>query len=285
MKTMMAQMLGSFGPSFETAVAEAPGSSAVTSPGAPAAPSTPEPAEQPTPAAGSSAAPSSAPGDTKPRMHTSDEVSKIVSERVNETNARWKDFGDPKALKERLARAERLEKALKGEDKPEDQLTAEDKEFRTYMEKMYPEVAQMRSFSERQKAMETVLYQQQAKEGQGILAGLVEKSLGSRDEKTTALVDRMVADSIMADEESRTAWFQKRDMSVLAKHFEKVWNSEIEPVLQANAARYSDGKAKDKREVPPQMPRGGAPAATSKDRQLTPDERRDAARKFFRDGK
>jgi hypothetical protein len=96
------------------------------------------------------------------------------------------------------------------------------------------------------------------------------------------MLEHVISASISEDADSLKAW-NSGDAEVVAKHFENVLSSSFDPLFKSASARYSSGKAKDKAEVPPAMPKGGVQAPASEERKMTPDERREAAYKYLKE--
>ena len=259
---------------FNTPAALEPaGSTPAVIPGAPAAP---------TPGAGAPppASPSATPGGpgAAPRMYSSEEVSKTVQERLareQEKYAPYKDLGDPKTVRERLARAEKIEKALAGEQTP--QGSPEERELRDLLIKLNPGVDKLPDMQARLEAIERQEQQRHINAGSEQIGSLAKEKFGALDENSRSLVEGAVSASIAADKEAVQAFFNGGREKVIAEHFAKVFEKQFDPFLRSAASRYSGGKATDKTEVPPPVPKGGVQAPITTERKLSGEERRDAA--------
>ncbi len=254
----------------EGAAAE-PSSTGASSGAAP----TPQPgAGAPTPASPSGAS-SGASAQPQTRTYTTEEMSKAVQSRLAEERGRWeKQYGSPDELKSRLEKAERYEKALRG-DEPKGP-TPEEKELRELLTKQFPGIDKVRDIEAKLQAIENANQASHAKAGRDIIGKMATEKLGTSDPKVMKMLENVISASIAEDPESLKAW-NSGDVSVIAKHFDDVLNSSFDPMFKSASARYSAGKAKDQAEVPPKMPQGGIQAPTSTDRKMSGDERRDAA--------
>ena len=225
-----------------------------------------------------SASPSGASaGASEPRMYTTDEMSKAVQGRLAEQEkkyAPWKEFGDPESVKARLEKADRYEKALRG-DAPQAP-NPEEKELRDLLTKQFPGIDKVQNLEAKMQAMEQASQNAHTKAGRGEIARLAQEKLGTSDKNVLGMLENVVAAAIAGDKESLDAW-NSGDVSVISKHFDTVLTSSFDPIFKSASSRYSGGKAKDKAEVPPMMPKGGVQAPVSGERKLTGEERRDAA--------
>lgn len=249
------------------------GGPAVNGAGAPASPQTgagaPPPASPPATPGGSGAA---------PRMYTNEEVSRTVQDRlaqVHEKYAPYKELGDPKTVSERLARLDKLEKALSGE--PLNPHSAEERELRDLLTKVIPGVDKVQDIDKRLAQMEQMEQQRHVNAGKEQIASLAKDKFGELDPESRSLVEGAVSASIAADKAAVQAYFNGEREKVVAEHFAKVFEKQFDPFLRTAAARYSGGKATDRNEVPPPTPKGGVQAPATNERKLTSDERRDAA--------
>lgn len=279
MKTMYARMAAGFVPAFEgeggTATAE-PASTGASSGGSPA------------PHTGAGAPPAALPGASagagEPRTYKDEDVQRIVRERLADEQKKWapyKELGDPKEVRARLERADRYEKAFKGE--APNGPTPEEKELRDLLDKHgYVRKDQVDEVSTRLKAIESANQAAHAKSGRDLITKLASEKLSTSDPKVVKMLENVISASIAENEESLKAW-HAGDVSVVAKHFEDVLASSLDPLFKSASARYSSGKAKDKAEVPPTMPKGGVQAPASQERKMTPDERKEAAYKFLKE--
>jgi uncharacterized protein YjbJ (UPF0337 family) len=197
--------------------------------------------------------------------------------REQEKYAPWKELGDdPKAIRERLAKAERLEKALAGETPVPH--SAEERELRDLITKLgFSETGKVSDVEKRIAAMEQQSQQAHIQAGSQQIAGLAKDKFGDLDDEALALVEGAVSASIGRDKEALNAFFNGGRDKVVAEHFAKVFQKQFDPFLKSAASRYSAGKATDKTEVPPPVPKGGVQAPLTNERKLTPEERREAA--------
>lgn len=257
---------------FENEGAVAEPSSTGASSGASPTPQTG--AGAPTPASPSGAS-SGASVQPQPRTYTTEEMSKAVQSRLAEERGSWeKKYGSPEALSARLEKAERYEKALRG-DEPKGP-TPEERELRELLTKQFPGIDKVQNLEAKLQAMENANQAAHAQAGRGLISKMATEKLGTSDPKVMKMLENVISASIAEDPESLKAW-NSGDVSVIAKHFDDVLNSSFDPLFKSASARYASGKAKDKAEVPPTMPKGGVQAPTSTDRKMSVEERRDAA--------
>lgn len=244
--------------------------------GAAGAPSGGEsPAPQPGAGAPTPASPSGASaGASEPRTYKDEDVQRIVRERLADEQKKWKDLGDPSEVRARLEKADRYEKALRG-DEPKGP-SPEEKELRDLLTKQFPGIDSVQKLEAKVKAMEQASLNAHTKAGRGEIARLAQERLGTNDKNVLGMLENVVAAAIAGDQESLDAW-NSGDVSVISKHFESVLTNSFDPIFKSASSRYSGGKAKDKAEVPPMMPKGGVQAPASTERKLTGEERRDAA--------
>lgn len=252
-----------------------PGGAAVAEPqgvSAGAASPTVQPgAGAPTPASPSGASA----GASEPRTYRDEDVQKIVRERLADEQRKWKDMGDPSEVRARLEKADRYEKALKG-DEPKGP-TPEEQELRDLLSKNgFVRNEDVQGMKAQLQAMENARHSDHTKAGRGEIARLAQEKLGVSDKNVLGMLENVISAAIAGDEDSLKAW-NSGDVSVISKHFESVLTSSFDPLFKSASSRYSGGKAKDKAEVPPMMPKGGVQAPTSGERKLTGEERRDAA--------
>lgn len=271
-KGRMWQMSFGFDPASGPAVAE-PGAAGASGGGSPA----PQPgAGAPPPASPAGTPPG--PG-AAPRTYTGDDVSRIVQERLSQEQKKYepyKNLGDPKQLSDRLARLDKLEKALRG-DGLENPQSAEERELRELVTKLIPGVDKVSGMEERLASMEARAQQGAIKAGQGVITGLAKEKFGDMTPESLSLVEGAVSASIGADKEALARFFSGDTEAVVREHFGKVFEKQFDPFLRGAAARYSSGKATDKSEVPPPTPKGGIQAPITNERKLSAEERRDAA--------
>lgn len=222
-------------------------------------------------------------GASKPRMYSADEMSKAVQSRLAEEQkkyAPWKEFGDHESVKARLEKADRYEKALKG-DEPQGP-TPEEKELRDLLSKNgFVRKEDVEGMRAELKAIGAANHDAHTKAGRGEIARLAQEKLGSSDKNVLEMLEDRISVAIARDEESLKAW-NSGDVSVISKHFESVLVSSFDPIFKSASSRYSGGKAKDRAEVPPMMPKGGVQAPASQERKLTGEELRNAAWAFLK---
>ena len=238
------------------------------------------PTVQPGAGAPASVSPSGASaGASEPRTYRDEDVQRIVRERLADEQKKWepyKQFGSPNELKAQRERLDRYEKAFQGEDhKPS--ISPEEKELRELLDKQgYVRKDAVDTLASKLQAIEKANYESHAKSGRGEIAKLASEKLGTNDPNVLRMLEAVISASIAGDKESLEAW-NSGDTSVIAKHFETSLSQSFDPLFKSASARYSGGKAKDKAEVPPAMPRGGIQAPSSSERKMTGEERRDAA--------
>ncbi len=258
-----------FDPGAAGAVSEPAGST-----GAPSGGNSPAP--QPGAGAPTSASPSGASaGASEPRTYRDEDVQKIVRERLADEQKKWKDLGDPNDVRARLEKADRYEKALRG-DEPKGP-TPEEKELRDILSKNgFVRKEDVQGIEAKLQAIEQANHSAHTKAGRGEIARLAQEKLGVNDKNVLGMLENVISAAIAGDKESLDAW-NSGDVSVISKHFESVLTSSFDPLFKSASSRYSGGKAKDKAEVPPTMPKGGVQAPSSEERKLSGEERRDAA--------
>lgn len=261
---------------------EAEGGTAVAEPSSTGASSGSSPAPQTGGGAPASSTPSGASAGssdgTAARTYRDEDVQRIVRERLADEQkkyAPWKELGDVNEVKARLEKAERYEKAFRGEQAPT--VSAEEKELRDLLDKQgYVRRDAVDGVAARLQAIEQANQAAHAQAGRGVIAKLATEKLGTNDPNVLKMLENVVSASIAGDKESLAAW-NSGDTSIIAKHFETALSTSFDPLFKSASARYSSGKAKDKAEVPPTMPKGGVQAPSSDERKLTGEERRDAA--------
>lgn len=265
-------MAAGFFPTFESG-------SAVAEPSATGASSGGSPIPQSGAGEGSSlASPSGASaGASEPKTYRDEDVQRIVRERLAEEQkkyAPYRELGNADEIKARLEKADRYEKAFKG-DAPAAP-TAEERELRELLTKQFPGIDKVRDIEAKLQAIETANQSARTAAGRGIISKLATEKLGTSDPKVLKMLENVISASIAEDKTSLDAW-NSGDVNVVAKHFEDALNTAFDPMFKTASARYSSGKAKDKAEVPPTMPKGGVSAPSSQERKMTGEERRDAA--------
>lgn len=220
-------------------------------------------------------------GTSEPKTYRDEDVQKIVRERLADEQRKWapyKELGDAAELKARLEKAERYEKAFRG-DAPAGP-TKEEQEVRELLTKQFPGIDKVGAIEAKLQAIERANADAQSKAGRNVIAKLAQEKFGTGDANVLKMLENVISASIQGDPEALKAW-NSGDTSVIDKHFENVVGSSFEPLLKSASARYSGGKAKDKAEVPPSMPKGGVQAPVSQDRKMTNEERKEAAYKRF----
>lgn len=219
-------------------------------------------------------------GTSEPKTYRDEDVQKIVRERLADEQRKWapyKELGDPSEVKSRLEKAERYEKAFRG-DAPA-QPSAEETALRELLDKQgYVRADRVEGIAAQLKAIQDANVAAHANAGRGMIAKLAQEKLGTGDANVLKMLENVISASIQDDKEALKAW-NSGDTSVIEKHFENVVSQSFDPLFKSASARYSSGKAKDKAEVPPSMPKGGVQAPVSQDRKMTGEERREAAYK------
>lgn len=251
---------------------------------APGAPSEASPTPQPGAGAPTSASPSGTqPGaSAQPRTYSTDEMSKAVQSRLAEERTKWeKQHGTPAELQERRAKLDRYEQAFKGEQAPK--VSAEEKELRDLLDKQgYVRKDVVNALADRLQARENADQASHAKAGRGEIAKLAQEKLGTSDPNVLRMLENVISASIAGDKEALDAW-NSGDTSIIAKHFESSLSQSFDPLFKSASARYAGGKAKDRAEVPPTMPKGGVQAPLSTERKMTSEERKEAAFKHYQE--
>ena len=266
---MHARMAAGFAPAFE-------GEQAVAEPASTGASSGASPTPQ-TGAATPAATPPAAAGASEPRTYKDEDVQRIVRERLADEHkkyAPYKELGDVNEVRARLEKAERYERAFRG-DEPKGP-TPEERELRELLTKQFPGIDKVQNLEAKLQAMESANQAAHAQAGRGVISKLATEKLGTSDPKVMKMLENVISASIAENPESLKAW-NSGDVGVVAKHFDEVLNSSFDPLFKSASARYSSGKAQDKAEVPPQMPKGGVQAPSSEARKMNGEERRDAA--------
>lgn len=227
----------------------------------------------PTPASPSGTQPGAS---TQPRSYSTEEMSKAVQSRLAEERTRWeKQYGSPAELQARREKLDRYEAAFKGEQAPK--VSAEEKELRDLLDKQgYVRKDAVDGVAARLQAIEQANQQAHAKSGRSEISRLAQEKLGTSDPNVLRMLESVIAASIAGDKEALDAW-NSGDTSVIAKHFESSLSQSFDPLFKSASARYASGKAKDKAEVPPTMPKGGVQAPLSTERKMTSEERKEAA--------
>lgn len=217
-------------------------------------------------------------GTSEGRTYRDEDVQRIVRERLSDEQKKWegyKQFGTPAELKARQEKLDRYEKAFQAESKP--QASQEEKELRDLLDKQgYVRKDAVEGVSARLQAIEAASQAAHAKSGRGEIARLATEKLGTNDPNVLKMLENVISASIAGDKESLDAW-NSGDTSVIAKHFESSLSQSFDPLFKSASARYASGKARDKAEVPPTMPKGGVQAPNSTERKMTGEERREAA--------
>ena len=223
--------------------------------------------------------PGSLPGSgAAPRMYTSEEVSNTVRERLareQEKYAPYKELGDPKAVSERLARLEKLEQAIRGEQV--DPHSPEERELRGLFTKLFPGVDKASDLDARIQAIERAEQERHFRDGRVQIEGLAKEKFGELTPEALSLVEGAITASIGQDKEALKAFFNGDRQKVVDEHFSRVFEKQIDPFLRSASSRYSSGKATDKAELPPPVRKGGVQAPSASEKPLTPEERREAA--------
>lgn len=216
-------------------------------------------------------------GTSEQKTYRDEDVQRIVRERLADEQrkyAPYKELGDVNEVRARLEKAERYEKALRG-DEPKGP-TPEEKELRELLTKQFPGIDKVQNLEAKLQAMENANQAAHAQAGRGLISKMATEKLGTNDPKVMKMLENVISASIAEDPESLKAW-NSGDVSVVAKHFDDVLNSSFDPLFKSASVRYASGKAKDKAEVPPKMPPGGVQAPSSTDRKMSGEERREAA--------
>ncbi len=249
---------------------EAPaGDSGAASPTAQPGAGAPTPASPSAPSGGASA---------QPRTYSTDEMSKAVQSRLAEERGRWeKQYGSPAELQARREKLDRYENASRESQAPK--VSNEEKELRDLLDKQgYVRKDAVEALTARLQARENADQASHAKAGRGEIAKMAQEKLGTSDPNVLRMLENVISASIAGDKESLDAW-NSGDTSVIAKHFESSLSQSFDPLFKSASARYASGKAKDRAEVPPTMPKGGVQAPLSSERKMSSGERKEAAYK------
>ena len=209
-------------------------------------------------------------------------MSKAVQSRLAEERGRWeKQYGSPAELQARREKLERYEKASGMHEAPK--VSNEEKELRDLLDKQgYVRKDAVSALEARLQARENADQASHAKAGRGEIARLAQEKLGTSDPNVLKMLENVISASIAGDKEALDAW-NSGDTSVIAKHFESSLSQSFDPLFKSASARYASGKAKDRAEVPPTMPKGGVQAPLSTERKMTSEERKEAAFKHYQE--
>ncbi len=253
-----------------------PGGAAVATPAGDSGAASPT--AQPGAAAPTVASPSGASSgaSAQPRTYSTEDMSKAVQSRLAEERTRWeKQYGSPAELQARREKLDRYEAAFKGEQAPK--VSQEEKELRDLLDKQgYVRKDAVDGVAARLQAIESANQQAHAKAGRSEISRLATEKLGTNDPNVLRMLENVISASIAGDKEALDAW-NSGDTSVIAKHFESSLSQSFDPLFKSASARYASGKAKDKAEVPPTMPKGGVQAPLSTERKMSSEERKEAA--------
>ena len=237
------------------------------------------------------------------KTYSQEEVSKLVSTRVNELNAKWERFGKPEDVERRLQQAEKLEQwangirqqmaqagAVPGQRAQADgkeSLSEEDKKVQAYLERIYPGIGNALTLQQRM-SQELVGFrvQQFATTNREVLKGLAEAAGGYGPEHLEGL-EQHIANSIRSNPQDWQAYLQTGDPAIVKRHFEAVdkWAKGLAPKPPAVDAGKAAAAAKTKvktTQLPPRMPPAGVPAPTSGTKKLSDKERIDAAFNLYK---
>ena len=253
------QMNAGYAPAFNTETMDAP----------PAADAPPAPAAD-------------APPPAAPRTYTAEEMSATVQQRLGEYDkkyAPYRDLGDPKEVRDRLTRLERMEKAARGEvDGP----TPEEQQLRELFAKMSPHKEEVEALKKQLGQLTSAGERARLKTSRARIASLAKDHLGAEDADTIEVVENLLSASIQSNKEDLEKWASGDD-TVLDTHFKNVLEKRLDPLFRGVGARYVAGKKKDLTAVPPPTPKGGTQAPVSKEKKLTGEERREQAWKHLKE--
>lgn len=217
------------------------------------------------------------------KMFAQSEVNRLIQERVNELNARYKpyeQFGKPDELSQKLARLSQIEKEQS--QKPPEPLTPEEKQLQDWLTKRFPLLAkqddilkQIQEVSGTTTQLAQMTQRQRIQAGEESLSKMCEDA-GIKGENQKRWVMRMVDMSLASKPEDRAAFYERGDLNVLKAHYDAVKSEFLDSFKKAEAATYSETKQKTSK-LPPKMPAGGVGAPVSKTEKLTPKQLADKA--------
>lgn len=219
------------------------------------------------------------------KTYTGEDLARIVSQRVNEINGKYKGYEElgkkPEEIKAALTRLEQIERATQGAP-----TTAEDrqmKELRDYIMKAIPELNNLPKIEQMASSSNEAMMQQSIQAGRTEVNRLVDETFGIKDEKSAMLVEDLVARSMSNAPEDMKRFMESGDRKLVQKHFDAV-KSQLEPFFQAASAKYGATKKQQMSGVPPRMPSGGVPAPGTSSQKLNPEQRIAAAHRMLTEG-
>ena len=209
-------------------------------------------------------------------------MSKAVQSRIAEERTRYeKQYGTHAEQQARREKLDRYEKASGENQAPK--VSNEEKELRALLDKQgYVRNDAVKALEARLQARENADQASHAKAGRSEIARMAQEKLGTSDPNVLRMLENVISASIAGDKEALDAW-NSGDTSVIAKHFESSLSQSFDPLFKSASARYASGKAKDRAEVPPTMPKGGVQAPLSQERKMNSEERKEAAWKSLKE--
>ena len=212
------------------------------------------------------------------KTYTGDEVARIVSDRVNQINAKYKGYEGlgkkPEEISAALSKLEQIERATQGQ--PTSAEEQQMKQLREFIFKAIPELSKLPQLEQIAHTNNDAILNSSIRAGKEEVAALVNKEFGIEDPKAAAMVEDLVARSLSGNPEEAKAFMETGDRGLVRKHFEAV-KAQLEPFFQAASARYASSKKQQMGAVPPRMPAGGVPAPGTDLKKLTPEQRVTAA--------
>lgn len=232
--------------------------------------------------------------EATPKSYTEEQVSEIVSKRVNE----WNKFGKPEEVQAKYARLEQMEQWAQqlqgrlakqgetpGQANPPAAETEDDKKVRAYIDKLYPGLSkwqdQQKQLMNHVGSLEEHRWQAVTNNSRQSLKEIAVKA-GYKEEQFGDLEQR-VADSIRGNVQDHQAYLQTGNPAIVQKHFDMIdkWVKGFAPPPPAATTQYAKDKVKTAL-LPPRMPPGGVTAPTSNTKKLSDGERVSAAWEAFK---
>ena len=218
------------------------------------------------------------------KTYTGEELGKIVSTRLNESQSKFfSEFGVKSAdeLKAQIQQFRQMQDVLKSKDQ---QVDPETKAFREYMEKQYPQLSKIDQIAQAAQSADERVFNSYVQQGHAEIDKMVGDKLGLTDEGQKSIIRDLVANSMKSNQEDMQKWARTGDVSIVKKHFDEVFSKHLDPMFRAASAKYVTAKTAQIKGTPPRLPEGGAPAPTSKEKALDRDERVSGAFKKFQTG-
>ena len=217
--------------------------------------------------------------------YTKDEVSKLISGRVNKLNEKYSSWGElekmgltAQQIREAYEKGRTQSQSQKKVEAPTE--TEEEKKVRDYMEKVFPGISSVKEMQNAMQFMFQARADQITRSNTEILRGVAKES-GIADEFFDDLND-LVSNSIAKNKQDLVDYQRTGDMSIVKKHFEIVKKKLSSINIQNNADLL---KRKEKTNgLPPRFPQGGVPAPTSDTKKMNKQELMNAAFERIKQG-